>query len=43
MEQKQPAGKRLHTIVRDGIERVMNTVFFVCGMVAILAVVLLSG
>lgn len=43
MEQKQPAGKRLHTIVRDGIERVMNTVFFVCGMVAILAVVLISG
>ena len=43
MEQKQPVGKRLHTIVRDGIERVMNTVFFVCGMVAILAVVLISG
>jgi len=43
MEQKRPAGKRLHTIVRDGIERVMNTVFFVCGMVAILAVVLISG
>ena len=43
MEQKRPAGKRLHTIVRDGIERVMNTVFFVCGMLAILAVVLISG
>ena len=40
---KQPANRNLRKLVRDMVEKVMNTLFFVCGMVAILAVLLITG
>ena len=40
---KQPANRNLRKLVRDMVEKIMNTLFFVCGMVAILAVLLITG
>ncbi len=39
----QPAKRNLRKMVRDMVEKIMNALFFICGMVAILAVLLITG
>ena len=41
--EKEPSNRNLRRMVRDGVEHFMNAVFFACGMVAILAVLLITG